>query len=292
MNNKAFTISFVVAILAVSMVYSYVTSTEETMKQKFGAEMPVVVAKKDIKELDVLDDTNLTTRPVPKDFVQPGAGRDLNEFKGGLAIAPIMAGEQVTRSKVTQIGVRTGLARQIAIGKRAITIPVQDDSGVAKLLKPGDRIDILANLDLQSGNKMAMQIKTIMQDVLVLATGKYVTNTVPGILESDPMRGEQKQKVLLSSYTNFANVTLEVDPYQAQTLVYVTKAFPNGLYLVLRNNDDNMKEDLQTTMATDVLGPMGIARKEQGLLEEQRRKQMQDKLKPDNGSTGIKGMPR
>ena len=286
MNNRAFTISFIVAILAVSMVYSYVTSTEETLKQQFGTEIAVVIAKKDIKELDVLDDTNLVTRPVPRNFVQPGAGRDLNEFKGGLAIAPIMAGEQVTRSKVTQLGARTGLSRQVAIGKRAITIRIDDESGVAKLLKPGDRVDVLANIDLQSGNKMAMQVKTILQDALILATGKYVTNTVPGILEADPMRGEQKQKLRLSEYTNFSNITLEVDPYQAQTLVFMAKALGTVMYVVLRNNDDNMKEDLQTTTATDVLGAVGNARKEQALLEEQRRKAVLEQQKKPHPQSG------
>lgn len=279
MNNKAFTISFIVAILAVSMVYSYVDSTKESLMQQFGTEVPVVVAKKEIKELDVLDDTNLWIKPVPRNFVQPGAGKSLEEFKGGMAIAPISAGEQVTRTKVTYLGARTGLARQIAIGKRAVTIPVGDDAGVAKLIKPGDRVDVLANIDLQSGNKMAMQVKTLLQDVLVLATGKYVTNTVPGILESDPMRGDQKQKLRLSEYTNFSNVTLEVDPFQAQTLVFAKLALGGQIYLVLRNNDDTMKESLQTTMAVDVLGAEGTARKNQADLENERRKNLQEQQK-------------
>lgn len=257
MNNRAFTISFVVAVLAVSMVYSYVSSTEEEFRKMYGTDQSVVVAKRNIKELDMLDETNLTIVPVPKKFVQPGTSNSINDFKSALAIAPINEGEQITKTKVTQLGARTGLARQIAVGKRAVTVRIGDETGVAKLLKPGDRVDVLSTIDPSgSGNKLFLETRTILQDVLVLATGKYVTNTVPGILETDPMKdGGDKTTVKLSTYTAYANITLEVDPFQAQTLVYAAKNL--DIYLALRNNDDNLKEDLGKTMMKDLMGKDG-----------------------------------
>lgn len=260
MQNKAFTISFIVAVLAVSMVYSYVSSTEESFKQKYGTEITVVVAKKDIKELEILDETNLGTASMPSTFKQPGTTKTIEDLKGSLAIAPIMKDEQITRSKVTQLGARTGLARQIAVGKRGMTINVSDQSAVAKLIKPGDRVDVLANLDPNGGgNRLNFEIRTIMQDVLVLATGKYVNNTIPGILEKDPFNTNAKPaKVPLSEYTGFSNVTLEVDPFQAQVLVFAEKNL-QGVYLVLRNNDDNTKEELTRTKMTDLMGRDGAA---------------------------------
>jgi hypothetical protein len=87
----------------------------------------------------------------------------------------------------------------------------------------------------------------------VLATGKYVTNTLPGILETDPMRPGEKSRIKLSEYTAYPNVTLEVDPYQAQVLVFAEKNL-NGVYLSLRNNDDNQKEDLPKIRMQDLLG--------------------------------------
>lgn len=236
------------------MVYSYVTSTEESYRLQYGEEVPVVIAKRDIKELDVLDETNLTTKSVPSTFKEPGTASSLKDMIGGLAIAPIMKDEQISRSKVTQLGARTGLARQVAIGKRAVTVRVNDESGVAKLLKPGDRVDVIAFTDpTGTGNKLQMEARTLLQDVLVLATGKYVTNTVPGILEVDPGKSSTKSTLKLSEYTQFPNVTLEVDPFQAQALVFAAVQL-NGIYLILRNNDDNMKEELQKTKMVDLLG--------------------------------------
>lgn len=257
MNNRAFTISFVVAVLAVMMVYSYVSSTEEEFRKMYGTDKAVVVAKTNIKELEMLDETNLTIISVPTKFVQPGTSNNISDFKSALAIAPINEGEQITKTKVTQLGARTGLARQVAVGKRAVTIRVNDEQAVAKLLKPGDRVDVMATIDPSgSGNKLFLETRTILQDILVLATGKYVTNTVPGILEADPFKGETPHEpTKLSTYMAYSNVTLEVDPFQAQTLYYAAKNL--DYWLELRNNDDSEKPELGKIMMKDLMGKDG-----------------------------------
>ena len=266
MNNKAFTISFIIALLAVSMVYSYVSSTEESYKQKFGVEKSVVVAAHDIKELESLDETNLVTKSIPNQFVWQGTASNVNEFRGALAIAPIMKDEQITRTKVTQLGARTGLARQVSPGKRAVTVRVGDEQAVAKLIKPGDRVDILANINPNPSNRLEAEIRTLLQDMLVLATGKYITNSVPGILERDPFsKSDQKPTtVKLSEYTNYPNVTLEADPNQSQVLLYAELNF-GGVYLVLRNNDDISKDDVRRTTFPDLVDKETAAKAIKGL---------------------------
>jgi pilus assembly protein CpaB len=259
MQNRAFTISFLAALLSVFMVYSYVSSTEEGYRLQYGQMRNVVVAKRNIKELDILDETNLTYKEMPAKLVEPGTSSSFNDFKGGLAVAPINQDEQITRTKVTQLGARTGLARQIQAGKRAMTIRVSDESGVAKLIKPGDRVDVVAIVDpTGSGNKLFLEARTVLQDVLVLATGKYVTNTVPGIIETDPFKPELKSPpIRLSEYMAFANITLEVEPLQAQVLFYTVQNSP--YYLALRNNDDNVKEELSKTTIRDLMGRDGAS---------------------------------
>jgi pilus assembly protein CpaB len=261
MQNRAFTVSFLAAVLSVFMVYSYVSSTEEGYRLQYGTIRNVVVAKRNIKELDILDETNLTLKEMPAKLVEPGTSGNFNDFKGALAVAPINEGEQITRTKVTQLGARTGLARQIAVGKRAVTIRVNDESGVAKLLKPGDRVDILAAVDPSgSGNKLYIETRTVLQDALVLATGKYVTNTVPGILEADPFKPELKgSPIRLSEYMAFSNITLEVDPFQAEVLFHTVQNYPYTL--VLRNNDDNVKDETPKAMYTDLMGKDGVGLK-------------------------------
>ncbi|MGZ3650074.1 MAG: Flp pilus assembly protein CpaB [Bdellovibrionota bacterium] len=252
-NNRAFTISFLVAAAAVALVHSYVVSSEDGFKQAYGADRVVVVAARDIKELDFLDETNLKTIPVPGNFAQPGTASSLDEFKATLAIAPIAAGEQITRTKVTMAGVRPGLARQVAAGKRAVTIRINDETGVAKLLKPGDRVDVAATFDPSgSGNKLNFETRVILQDKLILATGKYVTNSIPGILEVDPYKSTSKHKIPLSEYMSYATVTLEVDALQMPSLIYAAENLP--IYLALRSNDDSTIENFDKAMMKDFIG--------------------------------------
>ena len=60
------------------------------------------------------------------------------------------------------------MARQVSVGKRAIAIAVNENMAVSKLLKPGDRVDILAAIDYAAGQKDKYKIKTVLQDILVL----------------------------------------------------------------------------------------------------------------------------
>src|SRR5690606_22760746 len=106
---------------------------------------------------------------------------------------------------VTYPGAQSGLARQISIGKRALSIQVTEGQAVSRLLKPGDRIDVLALVDYAAGKKEKLKVKTVLQDVLVLSTGLYVTNSVP--LVGMKNNNEVKQ-MKLNTYTNYNTVTL------------------------------------------------------------------------------------
>src|SRR3989338_8537241 len=159
MNSKALTLSLVMAVLALLFVNSYVTSVEEDAKKKFGTEVLVIVAKKDIKEMETILETMVEFAPIPKKFLEPAAislerregdttlkesSSTLKALVGNVAVVPIKKGEQITLNKITEPNLRTGLAPQVTPGKRAVAIPVSETTGVAKLVKPGDRVDLIA----------------------------------------------------------------------------------------------------------------------------------------------------
>jgi pilus assembly protein CpaB len=268
MNNKALTLSILMAILAVFFVQSYVASIEEEQKNKFGSEVTVVVAKRDIKEMATIDETMLTTIQVPERFRDPNSvsyskpevdeksgrkiGLGLKEWAGYIALVPIKRGEQLTYTKVTEPSIKTGLSPQITPGKRAMAIPVGEISGVSKLVKPGDRVDIIGVIDLGGGkaNKIA---KTLLQDVVILATGRNVSNNPARMVENDSMTGKDKVRSLAEDYT-FASVTIEVDPVQAQMLALVMQNSDSALMLSLRNNEDTERGAMGTMTYSDVLG--------------------------------------
>jgi pilus assembly protein CpaB len=268
MNNKALTLSILFAIVAVFFVQSYVSSVEEEQKKKFGAEITVVVAKRDIKEMATIDETMLTTIQIPERFKDPNAvpyskpevdeksgrkiGLGLKEWAGYIANVPIKKGEQLTFTKVTEPGIKTGLSPQITPGKRAMAINVNEISGVSKLVKPGDRVDVIGVIDLGGGkgNKIA---KTLLQDVIVLATGRNVSNNPARTIESDSLTGKERIKSLTEDYS-FSSVTIEVDPVQAQMLALVMQNGESALMLSLRNNEDTERGAVGTMSYGDVLG--------------------------------------
>lgn len=264
MNNKALTLSLVMAVIAVFFVQSYVSSIEDEAKKKFGTEVLVLKAKGNIKENDTINETMVEFAAIPKRFLEPAAvswdtkeenketSRLRRDVVGSVAIVPVKKGEQLTYNKITQPGLRTGLAPQIAPGRRAIAIPVNEISGISKLVKPGDRVDLIAVIDLGGGkdNKIA---KTILQDVVVLSVGRSVTNNIARVVEADPYGGKEKIRSL-SEDTSFSSITLEVEPQQAQTMALVQSNGDAALTLSLRNNDDTDRTNLGSTIFTDVLG--------------------------------------
>ncbi|TVP70968.1 MAG: Flp pilus assembly protein CpaB [Rhodobacteraceae bacterium] len=85
--------------------------------------------------------------PFPVYAVPPGAYTDLEElFPNGAesrvvlrAMDPI---EPILTTKLTEPGKQAGITSHLSPGKRAFTIPVNQTTGVAGFLRPGDVVDI------------------------------------------------------------------------------------------------------------------------------------------------------
>lgn len=252
MNTRALTLAFVIALIAMTMVYSYIDDQKSVLIKQYGILSSVVVAKVDIQELELIDDSKVEIKTVPENFLSPGHFKSVKEIENTIATVPIIKGEQVTRPRVTYPGIKTGLSRQVAVGKRAVAIDVNERDGVGRLIKPGDRVDVIASIDISQGQRKDLQkSRTILQDVLILSTGMSMTNSIP-------IYGVETPKVIramnLNTYSAYNTVTLELDPYDVQKLAYVY-AFGNGkLSLSLRNNSDKEPVRLRATQIYDVLG--------------------------------------
>lgn len=224
------------ALFAVFLLYSYTQEKTAELTKKFGAKTNVVVAKVDINEMQTVDETMLEMVEQPVDFIQPEALKNPEIAVGKVAIAPIKKGEQVLESKILKPGPLTGLSLQISPSKRALTIPIDEMRGVAKLIKPGDRVDIIAALDVGKGANIRREVSTLMSDILILATGLKVSNELPRLRESI---GGKDYITNIREDTSFTNVTIEVSPQQAQDLVYILSTAPGSLFMTLRHPTDH-----------------------------------------------------
>jgi len=249
MNTRAFTLALIIAVVAMFMVYSYIEDQKSQMIKKYGKEVTVVVAKQDINEFELIDDSKVLTSTVPESFKQPGAFETIKSIENTVALVPVKKGEQITSPRVSQPGGATGLSRQVAPGKRAFAITVTEANAVSKLIRPGDRVDVLAAIDYQGNRKDKQNVQTILQDVLVLSIGIRVTGNIPLVGLKD---GDEIRKLNLNTYESFNSVTLELDPFQAQKMFHVQTYF-NSMYLTLRNNNDKEIKPIKPTGLYDLI---------------------------------------
>lgn len=250
-ESRTLLISIGSAFFAVFLLYSYTQEKSAELTKKFGAKQRVVVAKEDINEMETIDETKLQVIEKPVDFTEPNAITDPENAVGLVALAPIKKGEQVLQSKIMRPGPVTGLALQVAPSKRAVTIPIDETRGVAKLINPGDRIDLIAALDVGKGLSQAKQIKTILQDVVVLATGIRIMNELPVLYEKI---GKEEFYKSLRGDTSFNSITIEVSPEEAQDLIFIMATAPGSLFMTLRHPTDRNKRRLAEANIDSLLG--------------------------------------
>jgi len=202
----------------------------------------VLIAKKDIAKGSPVDETMFTTEIVLNKYVQPQAVTSMDRIAGMLTIAPISKGEQISLTKLSNVKNAGVLSEVTPVGKRAITISVDNISALAGMIKAGDYVDVIAMLPdamLTPEGKQVVQTTAIslFQNVLVLAVGQE-TGTSPIQAKSRYAKeggGEKKESSPL--------ITIALEPKEANLIAYVQEI--GKVRLVLRSPADSKVEDLK-----------------------------------------------
>lgn len=247
-------LSIAAGVFAAFLLYSWSQEKRAEYNKKYGSLRTIVVAKEDIVEMATVYDTMLTTIERPSEFVDPDAVSNPDEVVGNVAAIPIKKGQMILKNSLFTPGPDTGISLQVAPSKRAIAIPVDEVRGVSKLIRPGDRIDILAAVDTGKGVSQKREVQTLMQDVVVLATGVNVMNNIPRVFELDGS-GKNLSQISLTGDTKYSTITVEANQKEAQDLVYILSTAPGNIYLTLRNpSDRTIPPRLPSSSAESVLG--------------------------------------
>jgi pilus assembly protein CpaB len=119
-----------------------------------------------------------------------------------------------------------GLSGDLRPRWRAISVNVAGAASVSGMVNPNDHVDVLGTFSFPSKTvpgEMELVTFTVLQNVLVLATGKETAKS--------RVLGER------SSGGNYNTVTLEVTPREAEMLVF-TEQIKGRISLALRHPDD------------------------------------------------------
>ncbi|KHD88539.1 MAG: pilus assembly protein CpaB [Bdellovibrio sp. ArHS] len=247
-------LSIAAGVFATFLLYSYSQEKKAEYDKRYGTTKRVVVAKEDIAEMQTIYDTMVETKELPADFIQPDAITIPDEIIGNVAAVPIRKGQMVVKNNLLTPGPDTGIALQVAPSKRAVAIPVDEVRGVAKLIRPGDRVDIFAAVDSGKGVNQRREVFTMLSDVVVLATGVSVMNNIPRMFELDST-GKNLTQIALTGDTKYTTITVEATPKEAQDLFYILSTAPGNIFFALRNpNDRTVPPRMPSSTAESVAG--------------------------------------
>src|SRR4030043_1968626 len=219
-------IAIAIAALAAYLLYNYLKSEEERVSGAV-ATVPVVVASAEIPIGSSINITQVKTIGWPKASMPQGAFSSTDQTTGRVAIQTFMPGDAIVEAKLMP---KEGapfsiLTYKIPEGHRAMTVAVDQVSGVAGFINPGNIVDVVL-IASPPGSNLTIS-KIVLQNMSVLAIGQIV---------------EQKEGKAVPVPT----VTMDVTPEDAEKLAIASTQ--GRLQLVLRRLGD--KEVAKTTGAT------------------------------------------
>lgn len=204
---------------------------QELQKPQEAPHTTVVVAAVDIPENTQITAEMVTLRSISDDSLLENYILDAESVIGMVLTSDVYAGEQITRARLVRVGendsAKNTLAYALTPGMRAITIFVDQDSGLANFLKPGNRVDVLANYSHED-TRPALDDETRLERVQIPTTQLLAQNV--SILAV----GTVMDKAGAAEYTS---VTLEATPADAMNINAV--AWWGDLRLLLRSPLDN-----------------------------------------------------
>ena len=252
--KKVVLFALIAALCAGALLYVYLGKLEQQKEVPVVYE-DVVVAAEDIPAFTQITAEMVTVKQVPEGTSHPLAARTAAEAVGYVTESEIIEGEEILPVKLKQPGqTESGLSYIVPDGMRAVTVAVDEISGVAGFIQRGDYVDVIAYttttyqpeetaqpVDETAGTTQTAettQATTVVaaQNVCVAAVGMSLATTASGT-------GEDAE----ATYTS---VTLFLTPEDAMRVIQGAKS--GVILLVLRASGDHAA-NTQSPVVSDTL---------------------------------------
>ncbi|QEY35677.1 Flp pilus assembly protein CpaB [Caproiciproducens galactitolivorans] len=232
--KKVRIIAGIAALLTCFLVYSFFSGNNEAAKQE--AMMTVLVAAKNIPAQTQITDDMVAEKQIPSSLVLPDTVLTKSDVVGKYSNASIVAQEPLLKGRFTKPS-ESGLAYTLKNGMRAITLTVDSETGIADMVKVGNRVDIIV-VSSDEKNKKNSKAVTFLQNIEVIALG--------GGTDSKGSSG-------------YEDVTLSVTPLDAEKLSLAVSTYGrvkgnNSLRLVLRPQEDKNTAAVKSVTIQDIMG--------------------------------------
>jgi len=231
------------------LLFIYLEQKPETPVPAYnGEKATVIVAATDIAPRTLIQSNMLTTKEIPVEFVPDDAITDVKDIVGKPAKFQIMRDDIVTDRKVLMDIKMAGFTGTIPPDCRAISIGINDVTGISGFAKPGDYVDVLVVSGSNSDNRITSNI--ILQNILLLAINKTPMYSQRNVVVNTPTSGDGDKNNNSNNNNNgsvlgnsqpapsntassgVATATLAVSPRDAMELIAAAQS--GTVYLVLR----------------------------------------------------------
>ena len=228
MAAKRYSLIFYAAILvALISTFGVYRVLEKTKANSRIATGPVVIAQKDMAEGAAIDRMAVVVAQWPVQTIPPGAFTSLESVAGRVTRMAVFKGEVLVPGRLAPDGTGPGLAVMIPAGKRAVSFRINDVSGIAGLIQPNSRVDIVVVMD--GGAEKGRMAKVFMENMRILAIG------------SDPQGSEDGRPI------NAPVATVEATPSEGEEIALMTTQGQIQLMLRGYGDPDSANTDGATT---------------------------------------------
>lgn len=237
MINRRYTLVFYAAVAtALAATFGVWRALAAARAESRIATRPVLVATRDLPEGSALSLTDVAVNQWPATTVPTGAFGQTDSVVGRVTRVAVFKGEAIVPGRLAPEGTGPGIEVKITPGKRAMAVPINDVSGMAGLIQPNSRVDVLVTLDDEKGKGRDRVAKVFMANMRVLSVGTHVE------------RGSDGQAISATT------AALEVSPDEAERLAVATNQ--GQIQLVLRGYGDPDSIKTRGAVSTDVLAQL------------------------------------
>ncbi len=225
-------ISGLVGLAAMYSVHHYISTQTQVAPKLVGQ---VMVAAVDISPGAIITKAMVKSATWPRELIPRKAAGAPAQLEGRIINAPASAGEPILLTRLAPEGASAGLAGLLTEGKRALSVRVDDVSGVAGFIHPGDHVDIL--MEMVKPGSSDHFCKIILQNIVVLSAGQ---SWEPGL--------DEKPAVVNT-------VTLVLSTEQAEIMNLASNQ--GKIRLALRNRNDLAEMATRGVNTSNLLGSDG-----------------------------------
>lgn len=243
-NIKLLLISLALAILATYIGYGYLKKIENASLDK-PKYIKIIVAARDIPARAKIDSNMIEEIEVNETSYLLNSLQKKDEILGKFTKEKILKGELIPRERLMEEDTED-LSLRIPEGKRAVSISMDEMSGVGDLIRPGDYVDVYVTvdqyiIDKKTSKTIYPQItKLLLQDIEVLAVSKEMK------------RVDDQRTDIPVAYA----VTLGVNAYEGEKLVHGEDF--GRLKLALRPLTDKNIYNTPGTIRFDIVPEKGV----------------------------------